>query len=193
MSSDLRASHLVFASAADLRETVRGASACTLHPETDDHLRKAVSASDHREANASGDRETSSTGDRETGGPSDRSAGRPAQSRLSDLSETDGVVRADLSETDLLRAHVPQVALSGAQGLPEEVRTTGDASDSQASNFLSRSVSSAESGAGAGTADQLREARPAGRSFPAYLPNAYKTVLPLRENRGQMSRCDCND
>lgn len=176
MSSDLFSSYLVLTAPTNLRETVRATSADTLYSETDDHLREAISTSGHRETSSS-----------------NRKANCSTKSGLSNLSETDGVVRADLPEARLLRAYVSKIDVPRAQGVFEEIRTTGYSSNSETSNFIPHSVPSAESGAGSGATDQCCEARATRCTSAAYLPLVHKTVLPLRDIREQMSRCDCSD
>ena len=158
MSSDLLASHLVLAATANLRETARATSAGALYPETDDHLREAISTS------------------------SDRQASRSTESGLSDLSEADGVVCAHLPEARLLRANVSKIDVPRAEGVFEEIRAAGYSSDSETSDFIPHSVPSAESGAGPGATDQCCEARTTRCTSAAYLPLVHKTVLPLRDD-----------
>lgn len=173
--------HLVLAATADIRETVRAACPVTVHPETyEHHLRETVTTPRDRAA-----RRQSSPGNRETD--------RPAESGLPDLPETHDIVRADLSEARLLRAHVPEAHVPGAQGLLEEVRTAGDhpSDHPETARLLSDPVSRAEGGSSARTPDQLREARPTDRPFPARLPVGHKTVLPLRLTLDTCRGCKC--
>lgn len=175
LPSDVRSPDLVLTATADLRETVRAAGPVTVHPEAEHHLRETVTAPRDRAA-------------RGQGGPSNCETDRPsAETGLPDLPrETDDIVRAYLPEARLLRAHVPEAHVPGAQGLPEEVRIAGDHPSDRpetARLLLSDPVSRAEGGPSARTPDQLREARPTDRPFPACLPIGRKAVLPLRTRR----------
>lgn len=179
--SDVRAPDLVLAATADLRETVRAAGPVTVHPETEHHLRETVSAPRDRAA-------------RRQGSPGNRETDRPAESGLPDLPETYDIVRAHLPEAYLLRAHVPEAHVPGAQGLPEEIRIAGDhpSDHPETARLLSDPVSRAEGGPSACAPDQLRQARPTDRPFPACLPIGRKTLLPLRI-RGYLSKDECSN
>lgn len=90
---------------ANLRETVSATSADRVRAKADDHLREA----------------STSSGDRQTD--------RPIQSGVSDLSETDALVRTGIPKARLLRANVSKIDVPGAESVPEEVRTACYSSD----------------------------------------------------------------